>query len=420
MLPLSINPREGWHPGLRGQAAAALRNEFSEPKNVHNSVIRGVRGFRPEVSASSDGRAVVYSPEALLRRGHGHDSSSHTAPSSSSHSQGGGRSRTRRLQSRASSSFISSIHTLTSPENNTVGEAEKEEEDVEMDGGSESEDDLTLGDMDPDVEGGSGEGSVSQESSGLSSMRASSLASLLGGGGVGLPPSSHATVTTSTESQHHLHLEDDVDDDIVIDCHDMVKHIGETNARQRHGLGLRSVYEAYSCGGEPLYTETGSASSTASGVKCSDYIFYSGFTLRARRFLTIPSLASLQGDCPLESMCALDPYSATCPNVFSEMYGYTYRLKDSLGLLGGSINDKKDTKMPSSMRPQVENIKKQIGIAANQMKSADFWAGDWVPLLKISQKRQHNWLPNLSFPSRHMALAAEFEIIKETVSSEWT
>ena len=47
-----------------------------------------------------------------------------------------------------------------------------------------------------------------------------------------------------------------VNDDILLDGKEAMEHIGRPNPRQVHDLSLRSAYEGYGAGGEPLYTSS--------------------------------------------------------------------------------------------------------------------------------------------------------------------
>lgn len=106
-------------------------------------------------------------------------------------------------------------------------------------------------------------------------------------------------------------LKELLNDDAGLDTHDVMKTIGRPNYRQVHSLNLRSAYEAYSSGGEPVYTAavpTDGTSTSTKGVRCIDYIFYSGDSMRARRVLSIPPLAQLVGEDPRQALTIGDPY----------------------------------------------------------------------------------------------------------------
>jgi hypothetical protein len=86
------------------------------------------------------------------------------------------------------------------------------------------------------------------------------------------------------------------DDDLLLDAHEATRGMGVANARSVHALALRSAYERYSVGGEPLFTFSMPAEPAVMpprGTRCVDYIFYSHVTLGARRVLSVCVLFSI-------------------------------------------------------------------------------------------------------------------------------
>ena len=111
-----------------------------------------------------------------------------------------------------------------------------------------------------------------------------------------------------------------LNDDTLIDCTQVVKRLGIQNPRQLHNLALRSAYETYCSGGEPVYTTSCPGEAGEVGVRCTDFLFYSGTCFLARRILSIPPLTQLQGESPREILSTQDPYWTSPPRGLCGIY----------------------------------------------------------------------------------------------------
>lgn len=103
------------------------------------------------------------------------------------------------------------------------------------------------------------------------------------------------------------HLADDVQNWTILDCKELVRHIGIENSRQIHNLSLRSAYESYSCAGEPFFTiSQPSPNKYQNLMDCFDYIFYSQSNFIVNKLLCIPPLALLRGNNPTEPLLSTE------------------------------------------------------------------------------------------------------------------
>jgi len=209
-----------------------------------------------------------------------------------------------------------------------------------------------------------------------------------------------------------------LDDDVILDCSDALSQIGRPNPRQIHGLSLRSAYESYSSGGEPLYTTAQPSGINAEGVRCVDYVFYSCQSLRPARILSIPLLNELEGDNPLEPVRKLDCYTRCATEVFADLF-------DKHSKLGGvsKVDIGASSSVKGSIAPKTKTVtatlKSQLQDALKNSDRALFWGGYWVPHSTANSRRVNAWLPNDSFASTHVALCVEFNIIRGNLSCEW-
>ena len=105
-----------------------------------------------------------------------------------------------------------------------------------------------------------------------------------------------------------------------MDGQDLFYHIGKPHYRALHGLCLRSAYEQYNSGGEPLFTTAQPAEEDMSGVQCQDYIFYSGHTMLTRKVLALPNLSVLEGMNPREPICKPDRWLARASGIMEALF----------------------------------------------------------------------------------------------------
>ncbi|CAN0517848.1 unnamed protein product, partial [Scytosiphon promiscuus] len=122
---------------------------------------------------------------------------------------------------------------------------------------------------------------------------------------------------------------------------------GARSERQKHALGLRSVYMSYSSGGEPAFT---TLSDAMSGT--ADYIFFSANCLLPLEVLSLPEMGSLEGRDVQQTELALAPGSKT-PKAWQR-------------------------------KPSEQGFR-----------------GEWLPYLRENSKIVRHHIPNHRFPSDH-------------------
>jgi hypothetical protein len=466
VLPLSTNPREGWRPKLNGEMTPALRAEIESAKRIMKSVIMGSTGYYPTVSDSVSSKRAVYDLAVArkykengmqLIEGKGHTAvtadAEITAPASVQDEGSmlgkttlGGSVEESSLDQMflgsesVNSGAVESIHDVVDPLNGNNNEDEQ------------SADDDTFNYKDEEFEEEDAEnGSTSVSVSGTDTNTASHLgasggqASMANQAGTAFSSTQNkfndlmlndGTVTTvNEESTWEMHGSTaygatgsliagsrlgemlnaggvrarKMNDDVIIDLKEAVETIGRPNRRHIHGLNLRSVYESYGLAGEPLYTTSVPEKNNYKGVRCIDYIFFSGASLRPSKILSIPLLNKLSGDNPLETLMGPDPYWLQPTPTMRELYD---NHKSKLPQL--------KTKAGKPSKGEVESMKRRI---ADQLKGdlpvTSLWGGQWVPFSCPSTTRTHSWLPNDSFASSHISLCAHFQINEDYKATEW-
>jgi len=223
-----------------------------------------------------------------------------------------------------------------------------------------------------------------------------------------------------------------LNDDTLIDAHDVLAKIGKPNPRQRHNLNLRSAYEAYSAGGEPLFTTSWPGEGTQNGVECTDFIFYSADLLLARYVLSLPALTQLRGDNPRKMLAAPDinwiKPSAKMSGAFDRdailLKAPTAKATEAGGRGGGDRGQLHHAAPPS--KSKVAEAKRALIAAldtsfeATIEKNPDgLWAGMWSPFAAINPLRNHYWLPNDVYASSHLALGVRLSFIEGALPAQW-
>lgn len=203
-------------------------------------------------------------------------------------------------------------------------------------------------------------------------------------------------------------------DDIVMDCNEAIYRIGIPNKRQIHSMSLRSAYEFYGLGGEPLYTCSNPDGTLYSGVSCKDYLFFSASMLNPTSIASIPLLTQLRGDDPREALCSHDAFFVEPPAPFSAIFNRH-----------AEINVKKTNESFGKLasRAAIDSLKTNLNkvlLANDGIDGKTMWGGRWVPLNTTNVRRTHSWLPNDTYCSSRIALCAHFQINEEYVGSYWT
>ena len=235
-----------------------------------------------------------------------------------------------------------------------------------------------------------------------------------------------------------------LNDDTVLDGAEFVRTLGRPDARQKHSLSLRSAYESYSAGGEPLFTQSMPGEGDIAGVACVDYIFYSGHQMVVQDVLSLPQLNQLRGDNPQANMTHADPYWVQPPEYCSSLFNRHVDLfRQVLGAKAAAAAASASVSAVPS-KQHVEEAKRLLHVALQRSllaggtvdpvagKEADpgmkvkekpptdaLWGGVWVPNATYNPRRSHSWLPNDVFVSSHMAMGARLNFIEGAVAAMW-
>jgi hypothetical protein len=264
--------------------------------------------------------------------------------------------------------------------------------------------------------------------------------------------------------QFNEYLADDHRNLTIIDCKDFAKTINTRSDRQVHELRLRSAYESYSSGGEPMFT-TSQPSSSITGrlmLECMDYIFYSNnFVLD--RLLAIPSINEISGNDATEPMVKLDLNWFQAPSGMrqlfnqhqtilskvmshceSKMASQTQSTRSSIALSSSKIRRKSiEGRLIAASRTQLiseldsqshkqykDELRKSLqrsmamepvipivpfmpsSTTSPNMPTISnektFWAGTWASTFpKKNQFKGSMFLPSQSYCSSHIAICAE-------------
>jgi hypothetical protein len=467
VLPLSTNPREGWKATLKGETAMSLKEEILNSKRLKRSVLMTDRGdYRAEVSDTISSRVASYDVEEFVRSRQ--ISRSVTGALSPSHST---------ADTVSASGSVSRSRRGNGNGNEDSSYAMDEFEDFEEDGteGGERGDNDTFryrtGEEGEWV-GEEGEREGDEESDFLKEefshgsdvpdriLRSSATAPALGNGNGnekrGLLTSLVMNETTLSTIPQPLESSWDDDngngltffgmeaqqqqlqqqlahelaqlnqggktarklnDDVILDLKAAIDHLGARNQRQIHSLNLRSVYESYSIGGEPLFTHSKPADHVKNrGVCCLDYLFISSALLTPMKLLSLPQLTSLHGDDPSQSLISTDLYWDAPPPSFRDLFD----------------NHQRDLQLPLSSQEirreyraqEVNKIKEKLTRILRGEREGQtgqmLWGGRWIPFASVNPQRSHSWLPNDSFASSHLALCAYLQINEDYTATQWT
>ncbi len=218
-----------------------------------------------------------------------------------------------------------------------------------------------------------------------------------------------------------------LNDATYLDGADLFKRLGVPHPRMLHTLPLRSAYEQYGSGGEPLYTQSYPAEDGACGVTCTDYIFYSGNSMYAMELLACPELNQLSGENPREPMAAPDPMFAQPSEYFASSFGQHQQFVPKEGYGSKAVPNstvqqakkillEKLTKSYNAFEnPAIDAFKQSVG-----RKESEYWGGIWAPFVARNENRTMHWLPNDVFTSSHLALGSKFRFIEGNLVTNWT
>lgn len=206
-----------------------------------------------------------------------------------------------------------------------------------------------------------------------------------------------------------------IEDDVILDGLAVMKKIGKPNYRNVHTLNLRSAYDGYSSGGEPLYTESMPTATGGNGAVCTDYIFFSASSLVASRVLSLPPLSQLRGDDPRQPVAVLDSNWSTPPPSLNPFYNN----HNSLGVDPSILISGRGV-APAVVKQVAAQLKAKLRPIIEASTDTDpIYGGFWSYFSSYNSQRLHSWLPNEQFGSSHIALCAEFFVYDDNVAVEW-
>lgn len=431
VLPLSTNPREGWKPSLKGEMSATLKDEIMNSKRLKRSLLMTDEGdYLPEVSDTICSRVASYDVDEFVksrqisRAGTGNFSPGHNAT---------GHNRKDFTNDDASYSLdgFEEDEDLSQEIDKDVFRYVAEDEDQHDDDNpfipEESHSQITSKSERIESSTDNLPGTLLPSASTSDPLKKVMLNSLV-----------LNTTTMSTIPQPYDSSWDDVllqnsligpdgtelnkggkiarkvNDDVILDLKEAIEHVGAPNKREIHSLNFRSVYESYSIGGEPVYTQSKPADHVkCRGVCCVDYIFYSSHALKPFKLLSIPPLTSLSGDDPSESLVTTDPYWEVPPPSFRDIFDNHQRDLPPTKEVGREFRAQEVTKV----KDKLTKILKESDSSGLYSK---IWGGRWLPYTCSNRRKTHSWLPNDSFASSHMSLCAYFQINEDYTSTQWT
>lgn len=233
-----------------------------------------------------------------------------------------------------------------------------------------------------------------------------------------------------------------LNDDTLIDGQDLFYHIGKPHHRTLHDLCLRSAYEQYSSGGEPLFTTSHPAEGGYSGVQCQDFIFYSQHTMLTRKVLALPDLSMLEGMNPRETLCRADPWSPQPSGVMAGCFdhGKQFEPKNGYGntAAGRASIDTAKRELREKLKESFDLFNRKPGqdsgyeealggreehgespTISSYLTNPTYWTGIFAPLVDRNERKTMHWLPNDEYNSAHLALVAHVGFIDGALGNEW-
>lgn len=206
-----------------------------------------------------------------------------------------------------------------------------------------------------------------------------------------------------------------IDDDVILDGSAIMKKIGKPNHRNVHILNLRSAYENYSSGGEPLFTQSMPTATGGSGAICTDYIFFSSNSLVASRVLSLPPLSQLRGDDPRQPVAVLDSNWSSPPPALEPYYN-----KHNIFGVDHDVLITGKGATAAAVKQATSKIKSQLSsILTAGADTTPVYGGFWSYFSSYNPLRTHSWLPNEQFGSSHIAICAEIFVYDDYIAIEW-
>jgi len=219
---------------------------------------------------------------------------------------------------------------------------------------------------------------------------------------------------------------------LLLDCREAIHNLGLPNARFLHNLLLRSAYESYGSGGEPVCTASFPKEKGLQESNGTDFLFYSTAGFICHRVLSLPSWSTLlRGETPEVHHSTINPKSLqtfpTTPTHFDQQCvalgrsvvnsQYQEETYESSLISHTTIStNKKYAK--SDVEMMKRKLKESLSKCYSKSKiklsdKSSFWGGRWVPFPEANQNRKNYYMPHSAYGSTHIAIGADF-LIDET------
>jgi hypothetical protein len=138
--------------------------------------------------------------------------------------------------------------------------------------------------------------------------------------------------------------------------------------------------------------------------------------------LGIPELPSLHGENPREILAAVDPLYAQPNAACTGMYG---RDKDFEPKGGYGLKTVSGSVVQNAKKVIMEKLKESYlafedtHVNDKEKRKDALWAGMWSPFVTRNEHRDMHWLPNETFASSHLAMAAKLTFVKGHLVTNW-
>lgn len=215
---------------------------------------------------------------------------------------------------------------------------------------------------------------------------------------------------------------------LLLDCREALHNLGLPNSRFLHNLLLRSAYESYCSGGEPITTASYPKEKGFQPSDCADFIFYSSAGLINYRVLSLPNFSIMKrGETPeihrsttqaktlLPSENFRSNFDDLCMTVGQSAVGT--RFNEQATAKSDNFQLRKHSKSDiDAMKRKLKDVlsKSYTKNKSKLSEKSSFWGGKWVSFPEENTNRKNYHLPNNVYGSTHLAIGAEF-LVDETI-----
>jgi hypothetical protein len=218
---------------------------------------------------------------------------------------------------------------------------------------------------------------------------------------------------------------------LILDCREALHNLGLPNSRFLHNLLLRSSYESYGSGGEPITTASYPKEKGYQPSDCADFIFYSTAGLINYRVLSLPNFSIMKrGETPEIHRSTVQAKSSFPPETFRANFD-DLCMTVGQGAVGKSFNEhatlrSNNFQLRKHSKSDVEAMKRKLKdvlskcYTKNKLKQSEkssFWGGKWVSFPEENTNRRNYHLPNNVYGSTHFAIGAEFLVDETTLAT---